>query len=118
MAGGLTTLVERFALGVTDAILRGDARTGNKFAKQYIDAFDKLRVHGEPGRDALTTLFTHARPDVRVIAAAFLLRYRTTEAMAILREEASGRGLAALGATYSIKNWEDGTWSLDPEDTT
>jgi hypothetical protein len=35
--------------------------------------------------------------------------------MAVLRNEAEhGQGLAALGAHYSMKNWMEGKWHLDP----
>jgi hypothetical protein len=110
-------LVETFAhhaAAQTDAIFSGDARTGNRHIKQVIAAFDKLCAHGSAGRDALTSLFTHPRMDVRVKAAAFLLRHRTEEAKAVLQEAAAGEGLAALAASEALKRWEDGTWALDP----
>jgi hypothetical protein len=53
--------------------------------------------------------------DVRVTAAAFLLRHRTSEALAVLEMAAQGQGLAALGAIQTLKNWKGGTWALDPE---
>jgi hypothetical protein len=83
----LEELVEQFAEHVaaqTDAIRRGNAKTGNKHAKQVNASFDKLCAHGNPGRDALAALFTHPRMDVRVKAAAFLLRHRPEEAKAVL----------------------------------
>ncbi len=110
--------VEEFAQNIaaqTDCILRGDAKTGNKHARRALAAFNKLRAHGNTGRDALAVLFTHPRLDVRVTAAAFLLRYRTREAMAVLESAAQGQGLAALGAMQTMKNWKAGTWALDPE---
>lgn len=109
-------LVEKFAHHTaqqTDAIFRGDARTGNKHAKQRIAAFKKLRAHGNVGRDALAVLFTHPRMDVRGMAAVYLLRYRTAEAKAVLQEIASGEGLAAFEASEALKRWEEGTWALD-----
>jgi hypothetical protein len=113
-------LVERFATGVanqTDAIWRGDSKTGNKFAKQYMTAFEKLRAFGDAGRDALATLFTHPRPDVRMAAASYLLRYRTIEATAILQELSQGDGLISFEAAQVLNYWKEGTWSLDPPDT-
>jgi len=104
----------RHAAAQTDAIFEGDARTGNRHVKQVLAAFDKLCAHGDAGRDALTALFTHPRMDVRVKAAAFLLRHRTEEARAVLREAAEGEGLAALSASEALKRWEEGTWALDP----
>jgi hypothetical protein len=111
-------LVDEFAQHVaaqTDAIFRGDARTGNRHAKRYVAAFEQLRSHGDAGRDALTVLFTHPRMDVRVAAAAHLLRYRTAAAKAVLQQIAKGEGLAAFEASESLKRWEEGVWALDPE---
>lgn len=113
----LEELVEEFARNVaaqTDAIWRGDAKTGNKHAKRYFAAFDELRARGNPGRDALCSLLTHPRMDVRVKAAAHLLRYRTAEAKAVLEEAANGEGLVAFIASQVLRNWAEGTWNLDP----
>jgi hypothetical protein len=113
----LEMLVEEFAQHTsaqTDAIFRGDAATGNKYARKRIAAFEKLRAHGDAGRDALAVLFTHPRMDVRVKAAAYLLRHRTAEAKAVLTEIAKGEGMAAFGAAEALKRWEEGTWALDP----
>jgi hypothetical protein len=52
--------------------------------------------------------------DVRVGAAACLLRHRTAEAKAVLEAAAKGEGLAAFEAAQVLKNWEAGTWALDP----
>ena len=115
----LEDLVEEFAHNVAaqnDAIFQeGDARRGNRHAERYIAAFKKLRAAGDAGRDALATLFTHPRMDVRVTAAIYLLRHRTAEARAILAEAAQGEGLAAFEAALNLKRWEEGTWALDPE---
>ncbi|NTX05802.1 DUF2019 domain-containing protein [Myxococcus sp. CA040A] len=111
-------LVEQFAESVaaqTEAIMRGDARTGNKHARKYGAAVDKLLAHGNAGRDALSVLLAHERMDVRVMAAAHLLRYRTAEAKAVLEEAARGEGLIPFGAQQALKRWEEGTWALDPE---
>jgi len=114
----LEELVEEFAQNVaaqTDAIWRGDARTGNKHARRYLAAFEKLRARGSPGRDALAVLLTHPRMDVRVEAAAFLLRYRTAEARAVLEAAAAKEGMIPFIASQVLKNWEQGTWALDPD---
>lgn len=115
----LERLVEEFAENVaaqTECIQKGDAKTGNKHADRYTAALMKLRARGNAGRDALTVLLKHPRVDVRVKAAAFLLRYRTAEAKSVLESAANGNGLAALGATMTLKRWEEGTWALDPEE--
>lgn len=116
----LGQLVEAFAqhtAAQTDAIFRGDAKTGNKHARKRIAAFKKLRSHGDAGRAALTVLFKHPRMDVRAMAAAYLLRYRTAQARSVLMVIAKGVGLAALGASEALKRWEEGTWALDPSDS-
>jgi hypothetical protein len=110
-------LVEAFAQNVaaqTEEIAQGSAAPGNRHAKRYLSAFDKLCAHGDAGRDALAVLLTHARVDVRVMTAAFLLRYRTAEAKAVLEEAAKRQGLPALEAQQTLRNWENGTWALDP----
>lgn len=114
----LEELVEQFAENVaaqTDAIWRGDAKTGNKHARKYTAAFDKLRAQGNAGRDALAVLLKHPRMDVRVTAAACLLRHRTAEAKAVLEEAAKGEGLIPFEAQQALLRWEEGTWALDPE---
>ncbi len=114
----LEKLVDAFAqhaAAQTDAIWRGDAKTGNKHAKKVNAAFDKLCAHGNPGRDALVALFMHPRMDVRIKAAAFLLRHRTEAAKAVVKEAAQGEGLVAFAASEALKRWEEGTWALDPD---
>ncbi|WP_375760865.1 DUF2019 domain-containing protein [Corallococcus exercitus] len=113
----LEKFVEEFAQNIaaqTDCILRGDARAGNKHAEKALAAFMSLRERGDAGRDALAALFSHARMDVRVTAAAFLLRHKTAEATAVLEDAAKGQGLAALGAQQTLRNWQNGSWALDP----
>src|SRR5258706_12629545 len=99
-------LVAEFAREVanqTDAIWKGDAKTGNKHAKRYMAVFRKLTAMGDLGREALVPLLDHERPDVRVTTAAYLLRYRTSEAMAVLLEAARGsKGLTAFEASAAI----------------
>jgi hypothetical protein len=114
----LEELVEEFARHVqaeTEAGWRGDAKTANKHVKKYAAAFKKLRAHGDAGRDALAALLVHPRMDVRVTAAACLLRHRTAEAKAVLEEAARGEGLVPFEAQEALKRWEEGTWALDPE---
>jgi len=114
----LEELVDQFARNVaaqTEAIWRGDAKTGNKHARKYGAAVDKLLAHGDAGREALLVLLAHERMDVRVMAAAHLLRYRTAEAKAVLEDAAKGQGLVPFEAGQALKRWAEGTWALDPE---
>lgn len=113
----LDRLVESFAhhtSAQTTAILRGDAKAGNKHAKQRHSAFKSLCAQGDAGREALAVLLAHANADVRTMAAAYLLRYRTAEATAVLEEAARGQGLIAFEAGETLKRWHEGTWALDP----
>jgi hypothetical protein len=113
----ISSLVKSFSeavMGQSDAINRGDPRAGNKMAKQYISAFGELRTFGDDGREALVPLLHYPRADVRVMTAAFLLRYKTEDALSVLNAEALGTSLAALGAQECIQRWKDGSWSLDP----
>lgn len=115
----IAVLVDEFARHVanaTDSTWDGDATTANRHTRSYITTFKKLRAMGNQGRDALAALFQHHRPDVRVAAAAFLLRHRTTEAIATLRELAQGKGMIAFQASEALKRWEESTWALDPPD--
>ena len=113
----LESLVKQFADSVknqNDAVAKGDVRKGNEFAKIRSDIFDQIRFHGDEGREALTSLFTHERADVRIMAAAFLLRYCEDRARAVLEAEAKGPGLVAFGAGQALQRWTEGTWELDP----
>ncbi len=112
----LDQLVESFAhhtAAQTEAIWKGNARTGNKHARQRVAAFKKLCAYGNAGRDALAVLFSHPRMDVRTMAAVYLLRHRTAEAKAVLEEAAKGEGLVPFEAGQALKRWEEGTWALD-----
>jgi hypothetical protein len=113
----LEELVEQFARNVaaqTEAIWRGDAKAGNKHARQRAAAFKQLRAHGDAGRDALAALLTHPSVDVRTMAAVYLLRHRTDEAVAVLEQVARGQGLIAFEAGQALERWKEGTWALDP----
>jgi hypothetical protein len=113
----LDALVEQFARQVqaeAEAGARGDFQSANRYVDAYLAVFDELRTHGDMGRDALAALFKHPRLDVRVTAAAFLLRHRTEEARAVLEEAAKGKGVVPFEAQQALKRWEEGSWALDP----
>jgi hypothetical protein len=113
----LEKLVEEFARHVeagTDAVWRGDSKAGSQHADRYIAAFEKLRAHGDAGRDALAVLLEHPRMDVRVTAAACLLRHRTAQAKAVLEAAAKSEGMVPFEAQQALQRWEEGTWALDP----
>jgi hypothetical protein len=96
-----------------EAIARGDSRRGNQASKKYIDAFNKIRSHGSAGKDALAGLLDDARPEVRVMAATFLLKHCENRARAVLEKDAAGTGPTAFGAAQALKRWAEGSWTLD-----
>ncbi|MBI5027082.1 MAG: DUF2019 domain-containing protein [Nitrospirae bacterium] len=112
-------LVLQFAESVikqNEAIMAGDHKAGNKYAKKYIQCFKKLCGFGSEGKEALSKLLKHEDLGVREMAAAFLLnfmKYKTNEAMAVLKEIAKIPGLIGFGASEAIKRWEEGTWKLE-----
>lgn len=112
-------LVRAFAENVAaqvEATRRGDAKTGNKHAKQYIRAFESLRSLGDAGRNALVPLMFEGPDEVRAMAAAFLLRHRYDEARSVLESLAQSNGGAAFSASETLKRWDEGAWQLDPKD--
>lgn len=116
-AASIDTLVREFGDCVAEqskCIAKGDARKGNKYAKRYVAAFEKLRSFGDAGRDALADLMDDERADVSVMAAGFLLRHAEERASAVLRVHAEDPGIIGLGAQLALERWKDGTWCLDP----
>jgi hypothetical protein len=114
----IDALVAKFADSVaaqSDAMKKGNVEGGNRHAADYCAAFNALRLHGDRGREALTALFMHERADVRITAAAFLLRYCHDRARAVLEVEAKGNDLLAFEAAQALERWQEGTWELDPE---
>lgn len=110
-------LIEEFANCVAmqaQWMAQGDATRGNVFAKRYVDAFDQLRQLGDHGREALAVLLDDARIEVRVMAAAYLLRHSGNRARAVLEAASRTSGLVGFGAQQALARWEDGTWALDP----
>jgi len=100
-----SVLVSEFAECVaaqSKAVLLGNAEGGNSYARRYIEAFRTLRSMGNGGRDALATLLSDGRADVRVMAASFLLRHSGEKARRILEAEAKGRGLTAVSAAQAL----------------
>ena len=110
----LDKLVDDFANSVAQQQRSRDTKTANQHAAAYLAAFEALRAQGDPGREALARLLEDSRAEVRVMAAAFLLRYCETRARAVLEAEARGRGMVAFGAQQALERWKEGTWELDP----
>jgi HEAT repeat protein len=86
----------------------GSVRSGNQQARKYSAAARKLLAGGQASIDRFATLLDHPDRNVRAMAAAFLLKDRTEQAVATLRPIAEGPGLSALGAIYTLKRYEIG----------
>lgn len=106
------------------AASRGDPATGNVHAGKYFAAFDALYAQGDDGLRAATTLLRDERANVRSMAAALLMdtlmaeRHRTErgeavleEAVAVLQEVATGKGLTAFSAGRALARWKAKTRS-------
>ncbi len=112
-------LVDEFARSIIKRDETKDIRAKNRYARECNAAFDSLTGHfNDDGREALTRLLHHENMSVQVMAAAFLLRYCTKDAMAVLMRLAAGKGTVALAAQCTIENWNEGRWELDPEPKT
>jgi uncharacterized protein YwqG len=88
----------------------------NRYARREAKCFDALReIYGDQGREALSVLFDHEDPGVRLGAAAYLLRYKTDEAMKVLYELKDRKDLhwESYLAQCTLENWEKGYWQLD-----
>jgi hypothetical protein len=111
--------ISRLVVVFAESIIKQDRSTtapeGNRHAEVCLAAFLQLtRRFGDRGREALASLFTHSWPRVRVVAAAFLLRYKHAEAMQLLEDMSKEPGMVGFGAERSIYNWNNGYWELDP----
>lgn len=89
------------------AIERHDPTVGNEFAKKYIEASEALIGGGPDGIAAFAHLLDDERVAVRVMAASYLLPYRTSDALPILQQAAQGKGITALGALMALKRWKE-----------
>lgn len=103
-----------------EAIRQGTVRAGNRQARRRDRIWERLRAQGHAGRDALAALLEDSRPDVRAMAAAYLLRYKTAEAVRVLKQVSEGKGLASFGASETLERWKEAcragrAWPLDPD---
>src|SRR2546423_9727210 len=82
-------------------------------SKRYCEIAEELIEYGEPGIACLANLLQDKREEVRAAAAAFLLPYRTSEALRVLEEASKGKGLVVFGAIATLGRWragEDEMW--------
>ena len=93
----------------------GDPIAGNEQATRSHKAFKRLvQNYGDEGRRALMVLFDDTDPEVRLIAAAYLLRFCSEDASNTLNElMQSENGFLSFRASQALKRWEEGTSQLD-----
>lgn len=109
-------LVQTFAQSVlaqTRSVMAGNVRGSNMHADRLLRAYRQLRNMGSEGLDALSGLLSDPNPDISSMAATFLLKYKTEEALVVLREVAKLPGLVGFEAGEAIKRWEEHEWKLD-----
>lgn len=109
----LVNVFARAAALHSQALLAGDHRIANREARIVSKTFRQLTEMGDEGRQALTLLFTHANDDVASLAAAYLLRYATDEAVQVLERIARKKGLVGFQAQQALERWREGDWHLD-----
>ena len=93
-------------IGQNESIEKHDTQTGNNYAKKYIEASEALMSAGSEGISAFANLLRDERVAVRVMAASYLLPYRTNEAVLVLEEAAKGNGITSFGAFMALKRWQ------------
>jgi len=111
-------MVKEFAKSVQlqyEAIMQGNAKEGNKHADKYMRCFKELvERYGDSGREKLSSLLDHSDDRVKAMAAAYLLRYKTSKSLQILERIAKeGKFIISTGAELTIKRWKEGNWHLD-----
>ena len=116
---GIAAKLERLVAQFAEAAVKADAATyqngriARKYSNKEIEYWEKIRQFGDEGRAALSRLLTDPRPSARIAAACYLLRFRTEESLAVLREAAQHEGLVPFTASECLKRWEEGAWNLD-----
>ncbi|WP_131990199.1 hypothetical protein [Chthoniobacter flavus] len=102
-------LTEKFADSLAaqnDSIKRHDPVSGNQFALEYINAAKTLIRQGQDGINALAQLLHDPRRDVRGMAAAFLIPFRTDESKAVLKTLIEGEDMIAFESKITLERWE------------
>lgn len=109
MAKTLEQLVDDFADAVAkrdELTFQGTGKGAIKYSKKAVQYRKAIWKYGDEGREALARLLSHPIPRVRAEAAAYLLGYKTEEAMAVLQEVAKYEGYTGWGARETIERWE------------
>jgi len=86
-------LAADFAFAVraqNNAIADHDSVAGNAWALKYSAAAKELLKQDKEGLEAFSELLADTRIDVRTMAAAFLIPFKTEESKRVLEESAAG----------------------------
>jgi hypothetical protein len=94
-------------VGQNLALKLHDSKSGNMYAKKYIEAAELLLSGGPEAVESFALLLDAPWHDVKVMAATYLLPHKTEEALPILQQAAKGKGIAAMGAYMTLKRWKD-----------
>ena len=93
----------------TDA---GDSRGCNRAHDKLMRLQRVLRDRGDEYQRGILALLDDEDPHVRVWAASDALAFAPDEAVRVLREVASSRGLASLNARMTLQLWDAGEWQF------
>ena len=96
-----------------EAVMAGDSKQARKQSKILVKKWESICEIGYEAKEVLAQQLHHPNPSARSAVAAFLLKFRHEEAMAVLKELAKGDGLVPFQCQEAIKRWEEGTWSLE-----
>jgi hypothetical protein len=110
-------LVEQFSQAaerMSEAIMKGDWRENNKWAKKQANAFQQIIAIGDIARDELLTLLEHQSLSVVLSAAVFSLKYDTAKSIATLEQiAATDSGIIGFQAEQALQRWKEGSWQLE-----
>jgi hypothetical protein len=110
-------LVEQFSQAAErsfEAMMKGDWKENNKWAKKQAKAFQQIIAIGDIARDELLTLLDHENLNVVLNAAVFSLKYDTEKSITTLERIAStDRGMVGFRAQQALQRWEEGSWQLE-----
>lgn len=96
-----------------EAVMAGDGKQARKYGRILVKKWESICEVGDAAKEVLAQHLHHPNPSARSAVAAFLLKFKHEEAMAVLKELAEGEGLVPFACQECIKRWEEGTWSLE-----
>ena len=104
------TLIEQFCTAAdqqAEATESGDYKRGNKAYQHIVEALKELEAH--QATQLLRPLLQSSSVGVRVWTAGYLLSHNEPEAATTLEEIAEQKGIQALNAQMTLRQWRAGT---------